>query len=272
MFRVIEHFIEGKLDEEHLEDGLVIAPPFAAVIDGSTSKGDLRWGEKTSGQIARDVITSILKTVPSDTSFDDMMLIITKQLNDQTLMRTGKSAEELEACDRLTATAVIYTDIYKEVWQIGDCQLMADGILYENTKPQELDLATRRAIVLESAIREGANIEELAKNDIGRAAILNDLKGLCTLQNKTFAVADGTKMCSPGIKRIDVSTYKEIVLASDGYPFLYPTLTESESALKYQLQTDPLCIHSFKATKGLHPGFNSFDDRTYLRMSLSPSS
>lgn len=268
MFKVIEHFIKWKLDEEHLEDGLVIAPPFAAVIDGSTSKGDYDWGKKTSGQIARDVISSVIKTVSPDISFDNMLSMITKQLNDQTLIRTGKNAEELKAYNRLTATAVIYTDTYKEVWQIGDCQLMADGVLYENTKPQELELATRRATILEKAIKEGHTIQELSRNDIGRTAILNDLKELCSLQNKAFAVADGTNMYRPGIRRIDISSCKEIVLASDGYPFLYTTLAASETALKHQLQTDPLCIHSFKATKGLRPRYDSFDDRTYLRISL----
>lgn len=268
MFKVLEHFIKGKLDEKHLEDGLIIAPPFAAVIDGSTSKGDYTWGEKTSGQIARDVIASAFKIVPSDISFDSMMRIITKLLNDQTYIYTGKDADKLKAFNRLTATAVIYTDTYKEVWQIGDCQLMADGVIYENSKPQEMLLATRRADVLERAIKSGINIAKLEENDIGRAAILNDLRDLCTLQNKAFAVADGTEMYLPGVKRINVSGCKEIVLASDGYPFLHPTLKDSEEALEYQLKTDPLCIHKFKATKGLCPGYNSFDDRSYLRISL----
>ena len=57
----------------------------------------------------------------------------------------------------------------------------------------------------------------------------------------------------------------EIVLASDGYPFLEPTLAASEVALAEQIANDPQNIHSFIATKGIVEGNKSFDDRTYIR-------
>ena len=56
-----------------------------------------------------------------------------------------------------------------------------------------------------------------------------------------------------------------VILASDGYPFLGDSLQESEEALKKQLEDDPLCINSFKATKGLMRGNKSFDDRCYVK-------
>jgi glycerophosphoryl diester phosphodiesterase len=58
----------------------------------------------------------------------------------------------------------------------------------------------------------------------------------------------------------------EIVLASDGYPVLCPTLQESEEQLKKQREEDPLNIGRFQATKAFHPDFNSFDDRSYIRL------
>lgn len=62
-----------------------------------------------------------------------------------------------------------------------------------------------------------------------------------------------------------VSSPNEVVLASDGYPFLKPTLAESEAALLHLIAHDPQCIHDFIATKGLVAGNKSFDDRTYIR-------
>ena len=62
-----------------------------------------------------------------------------------------------------------------------------------------------------------------------------------------------------------VSASSEIVLASDGYPFLKPTLAESEEALANQIANDPQNISCFIATKGLVEGNKSFDDRTYIR-------
>lgn len=74
----------------------------------------------------------------------------------------------------------------------------------------------------------------------------------------------------PGVKVIPVEDHgAEIVLASDGYPFLRPTLQESEAALRKLLAQDPYCIRSFVATKGTMLGNRSFDDRAYVRFRLS---
>ena len=84
----------------------------------------------------------------------------------------------------------------------------------------------------------------------------------------TFSVIDGFPIALDKVRVINVSGAKEIVLATDGYPFLYPTLSKSEQALTRQLSEDPLCIGHFKATKGLMRGNQSFDDRTYIRFRL----
>jgi len=87
-------------------------------------------------------------------------------------------------------------------------------------------------------------------------------------KNKTFAVIDGTAVLMSGVKIIKTSEAKEIILASDGYPFLKPTLAESEEALRQLLERDPLLIRDFKATKAWMEGRESFDDRTYVRVGV----
>ena len=56
-----------------------------------------------------------------------------------------------------------------------------------------------------------------------------------------------------------------VVLASDGYPLLRPTLQQSEQDLDRLLKEDPQCCRLYESTKGLKPGNKSFDDRTYVR-------
>ena len=58
----------------------------------------------------------------------------------------------------------------------------------------------------------------------------------------------------------------EVVLATDGYPVLCPTLQATENALAQLLHDDPLLIHHYQATKAHMHGNNSFDDRAYLRV------
>jgi hypothetical protein len=45
-------------------------------------------------------------------------------------------------------------------------------------------------------------------------------------------------------------------------------LAESEELLKRQREEDPLNIGRFQATKAFHPDFNSFDDRSYIRLKV----
>jgi len=56
-----------------------------------------------------------------------------------------------------------------------------------------------------------------------------------------------------------------VILASDGYPELGPTLAASEAALEAVRREDPLCMSRFKSTKGFVDGQLSFDDRAYVR-------
>lgn len=90
-------------------------------------------------------------------------------------------------------------------------------------------------------------------------------------ENRTYAVIDGFDIFMPGVKVITLRQDEphDIVLASDGYPFLRPTLKDSEAALCKQLAIDPYNIHTFKATKGLMQGNVSFDDRALIRFRLS---
>jgi len=170
--------------------------------------------------------------------------------------------------ERLCASAVIYNRYRRQIWMIGDCACLVDGILYDNPKPYESGLAERRArLIQESAQDLFFTPEALMDHDTARDAILPSLIEAMRDENKTYAVIDGFPIYNNGVKIIELEdSVKEIVLASDGYPFLLPSLEESEAALQRQLAEDPLCIRTFKATKGLMNGQVSFDDRAYLRI------
>lgn len=85
-------------------------------------------------------------------------------------------------------------------------------------------------------------------------------------QNKDYAVVDGFSIPPQHVRVITLDFQPwDIVLASDGYPFLESTLEASESRLDWQRKNDPLNIGEFKATKAFALGNNSFDDRAYIR-------
>jgi len=59
-----------------------------------------------------------------------------------------------------------------------------------------------------------------------------------------------------------------VVLASDGYPILMPTLESSEIKLERLKEDDPLCIHNYKSTTGWTNGKKALDDRAYIRFKI----
>lgn len=249
---------------------MVVNADFAAVIDGSTSKTPLRVNpDMSNGRYCMELIRRYILSMAADISMDAFCRGVTEYIADA-YRQHGIDRERLSAHpeERLTASAVIYSSCHREVWFIGDCQCLIDGKLYDNAKPYESRLAGRRAAFIEKALASGRTTVQniLNGDDQGRASILEELVQCCKGQNKTFSVIDGFTIPLALVKVIKLAPEThEIVLASDGYPLLCPTLAASEAALRRQLNTDPLCISTYKATKGLRQGQSSFDDRSYIR-------
>lgn len=211
--------------------------------------------------------------MPATISVEDFCYGITKHIF-KVYKSLGISIKQLKEHpeERITANAVIYSEHRHEIWLVGDCQCLIDGILHDNIKPREKTLAERRSEYLNNELTSGRiTIQDVIHgNDPGRRMIFDDLVHSCMGQNKEFAVIDGFPILLSNVKIIKLALgLHEIVLASDGYPYLCPSLADSETALNQLLSKDPLCINIFKATKGIHEGLSSFDDRAYIRLTTN---
>lgn len=276
--KVIESKIEGKKSPESCEDGLVVTADFIAVIDGSTSKTPHHLSpDMKNGRYAMVLISEYIQhELKPESTVEDFCEGVTSYIYNKVYRQQGIE-EQMQAHpeERLTASAILYSKAKNEVWMVGDCQAIIDGKLYENNKPFE-DIVARRRVEL---IRQGFTPQE-ARKTIEPLLIQAMLEG----QNKTYTVIDGFPIYQKGVKVVSLNApqknvetdvadslplpTKEIVLASDGYPFLKPTMAESEEALAHLLAYDPQCTHEFIATKGIVVGNKSFDDRTYIRFQI----
>lgn len=276
--KVIESKIEGKKSPESCEDGLVVTADFIAVIDGSTSKTPHHLSpDMKNGRYAMVLISEYIQhELKPESTVEDFCEGVTSYIYNKVYRQQGIE-EQMQAHpeERITASAILYSKAKNEVWMVGDCQAIIDGKLYENNKPFE-DIVARRRVEL---IRQGFTPQE-ARKTIEPLLIQAMLEG----QNKTYTVIDGFPIYQKGVKVVSLNApqknvetdvadslplpTKEIVLASDGYPFLKPALTESEEALAHLLAYDPQCTHEFIATKGIVVGNKSFDDRTYIRFQI----
>lgn len=276
--KVIESKIEGKKSPESCEDGLVVTADFIAVIDGSTSKTPHHLSpDMKNGRYAMVLISEYIQhELKPESTVEDFCEGVTSFIYNKVYRQQGIEKQmQAHPEERLTASAILYSKAMNEVWMVGDCQAIIDGKLYENNKPFE-DIVARRRVEL---IRQGFTPQE-ARKTIEPLLIQAMLEG----QNKTYTVIDGFPIYQKGVKVVSLNApqknvetdvadslplpTKEIVLASDGYPFLKPTLAESEEALAHLLAYDPQCTHEFIATKGIVVGNKSFDDRTYIRFQI----
>ena len=77
---------------------------------------------------------------------------------------------------------------------------------------------------------------------------------------------DGTVIPTRYIEVFALAGVQEVVIASDGYLSAAPTLESAEQALALSLAEDPQRMTTNPGTKGVKPGAESFDDRTYIRL------
>ena len=292
--KIIESCIIGKKSQEACEDGMVVTDDFIAVIDGSTSKTPKHLNpDMKNGRYAMMLISEYIREeLKADASVDDFCQGVTAYIYNKVYEKLGVEERLKEHPEeRLTASAILYSRTRNEVWMVGDCQAIIDGKLYENGKPYEQEIARKRVELIEQGLSPAE-----ARKQIEPLLIKAMLSG----QNQNYTVIDGFPIYREGVKVVSVSdscsvsdsvpisdscsvqdsvscsesasvsgtvpaSSSEIVLASDGYPFLKPTLAASEAALAEQIANDPQNIRSFIATKGIVDGNKSFDDRTYIR-------
>lgn len=265
--QIIETKIESKTFKSELcEDGLFISDDFIAIIDGVTAKGKHLWQGKTSGRYAKDIILNELTKMPKDIQAYELFGNLSKRLKVCYNKEMDKEVQE----EKLRASIIIYTAAHEEVWSYGDCQCIIDGVYYTHKKSIDSMNENIRCFILQNALLNGKTYEQLSKEDIGREAIQEFMKMQFSFENKEmvfgYPILNGDEIKESLIKRYKATKGKEIVLASDGYPMLYNTLDESESYLRKQLKTDPLCCREFFSTKGVLQGNQSFDDRSYCRV------
>ena len=291
IMKIIESSIIGKKSPEACEDGMVVTDDFIAVIDGSTSKTPKHLNpDMKNGRYAMMLVSEYIREeLKADASVDDFCQGVTAYIYNKVYEKLGVEERLKEHPEeRLTASAILYSRTRNEVWMVGDCQAIIDGKLYENGKPYEQEIARKRVELIEQGLSPAE-----ARKQIEPLLIEAMLSG----QNQTYTVIDGFPIYREGVKVVSVSdscsvqdsvpasdsvpcsdsvsasgtisvSSSKIVLASDGYPFLEPTLAASEAALAEQIANDPQNIHSFIATKGIVEGNKSFDDRTYIRFSV----
>lgn len=275
--RVIEQYTKGKATTTPSnEDAVVVTTYYAAVIDGATPKTTFRYPDgETPGHRAARLLAEAVQQLPPEADAHCAIAMLNRILHEPAV----------EAANRPTASMVIFSVMRREIWMVGDCLYACveddeidNGALHVSDNSKRIDkiLSQWRGDILRSLLSRGVCSEEdIVRNDPGRAIIQPFITRQVRYQNTiaehplAYGVMDGEDIPMRFIicRSIPIET-KQLILATDGYPTLYPTLAETENELQRLLKIDPLCIGPLAGTKGIKPGNCSYDDRTYLRLEL----
>ena len=258
-----------------------------------------------NGRYAMMLISEYIREeLKADASVDDFCQGVTAYIYNKVYEKLGVEERLKEHPEeRLTASAILYSRTRNEVWMVGNCQAIIDGKLYENGKPYEQEIARKRVELIEQGLspaearkqiepllieamlsgqnqtytvidgfpiyREGVKVVSVSDSSSVQGSVSSSDSSSVqdSVSSSDSCSVQDPVSCSGSASASDTipSSSSEIVLASDGYPFLKPTLAASEAALAEQIANDPQNIHSFIATKGIVEGNKSFDDRTYIR-------
>lgn len=263
--------VSKRSDGTECEDGLFISNDFICVVDGVTSKGKWTFDGHTSGYYAKELVLKGMENMPADISGEEAVLRLNQCIAD------GYTPERREEAlhnsdEKIQANIIIYSVSKKQIWSFGDCQCIINGEFFAHEKIFDVVLSRARALYLETERICGKTEAELLAHDTGREFILPLLKKQSLLENaeSKYCIVNinGFEIDPCRIIKYDLHSGDEIVLASDGYPQLKPTLAESEKILAETLKRDPLCCKEYLSTKGLKEGNASFDDRTYISFTV----
>ncbi|MFN3254326.1 MAG: hypothetical protein ACE37B_01395 [Ilumatobacter sp.] len=270
LWSVVEEFVEGKSVERACEDIIVVTSDFAAVIDGATDETGALFDGKSGGLVAAETLASTIEGLDQTSTAREFA----DELSGSLRRATGTTGDDVSAPDRWpSASLVCLSFARREVWRIGDCSFLVDGEPHLGTKRIDDAAYGFRAAINAALIAAGTSLDEIVRTDPGAgfARPLHDLQQqLSNLEGPWgFGCVNGRVVPDQFVEVFPVGPdVDEVVLASDGFPDLRPTLAASETRLRELLQVDPAAIAEiWSVGKALRPGANSVDDRAYLRLS-----
>ncbi|MGW3964957.1 hypothetical protein ACWED2_34420 [Amycolatopsis sp. NPDC005003] len=264
---IVESAVVPRTSAAPCADRLILGEHVLGVADGATGKP---WDRGPDGAALAEAVAGHLAATAADTGARAAVSGTTALVR-SLLAEAGAAPGEGSA-----VTFCVLHRPRREVWRVGEGRVLLDGTPVPPRPTGERVVAEARALVLRRHLADGVPEATLLAEDPGRAAVQELLRALTGLRNRPvprygYGAVDGQDVPDGFVEVIPIPPeVHEVALTTDGYPEPAPDLAESERLLAGRLERDPLMLDP-PETKGLRPGANSFDDRAYLRLRLSPA-
>lgn len=272
---VLERFVRSKTgNPEDCEDIIFVNERFAAVIDGATARTCALYDGVRPGKRAALLTQAAFEKLPEDADLSEVLECVTAEFAEY---HRGNGTLPGDGGEVLTAAAALYSRRRRLVWLIGDCRCRVGELEYANPNGIDGFVAGVRSLVNQAELAKGRTEDWIMAHDPGAEFIRPLLTDQFFFQNRAteragsfrYAAIDGRAIPVSLVRTVQLGEGdRELILSSDGYPVLGGTVSECERALAGLIAADPLCIHVNRGVKGLKPGFESYDDRAFLKLAL----
>lgn len=265
--RVLEEFTEGKHKKScYSEDRLICSEHAIGVIDGARGP-DYKGTDVVTAFL--DETVELAKQIHLETNLTDFVTKLThivRAKKDRAGIKKIKTTGGLVFC--------IYLIERREMWRVGDCIYAVDGRVTENPCLAETVCAQARASIIKSWRAFGRTADDIMRDAAYDNIIDPLLDAVCLLMNEAnhqlgFGAVNGEPVPEKFIECVPIERGDVIEICSDGYPSPMGSLEASENELRRLLEIDPMCIAENIGAKGLGPDRRSYDDRSYVRFSLT---
>ncbi|MBD3288870.1 hypothetical protein GF337_08720 [candidate division KSB1 bacterium] len=271
-----EKFIQSKTGRsDECEDAIYTGEHYFAVIDGATTKDGRKWGKYTGGRVVSQLLRNKFTEIDPDFTPREAVDFLTDAVYNFYERDNYVTEAASDPRNRIVAVVAAFNAKRREIWSVGDCHCRIGNWSMRRERRSDVICANFRSMLLELEILKGKTLNELREHDTGREYILPLLREHVLFNNNMHAgnycgpVIDGFLVPDECIDVYKIDAEDEfVILASDGYPVLKQTLRESEQELKRIIEEDPLLFRKHKELKCVLKGNVSFDDRSFLKISL----
>lgn len=276
---IIEQFLCGKTGNEDInEDRIAVTDDFIGLFDGATNRGGAVLAGKTFGRFASETVAQALADLPADVTARAAIDSLSATLHDRTRTEAEKEGKSFEQEWSAPSTAVlIYSKARKEIWRVADSTFIVNGgDANMRFFAQERTWCDLRRAWLQAQMVRGMSEADLIADDKSWELLTPLIGALKVFANSDhtmahpygFGVINGGHVPDRYVEVFDASDAREIVFASDGYPAVHATLHDTEEALRKAIAQDPLMYKIYPQVKGVRQGWQSYDDRSYIRFTV----
>ncbi len=269
-FEVVEHYSAPATPGAKSEDCIVVHEHFAAIVSGASVPGQPEVEGQSAAYFATKILSRAILTLGPGTGPNRFANRLTNVLG------AAVEAKGLDDDVVWPAASVVCLSVpRREVWRIGTSAVAINSKVHYGTKTVHQAANAYRAVINAANMEKGMPVSAVRRDDPGAVAaqpIYDAMPYLVNTEGRWgYGSINGSPVPSAFIEVFELPPGPcTVILASDGFPEVRPTLGQTMHRLETLQSEDPAGTDRlWMMGTALSPGDKSMVDLAYLRLSVA---